>query len=82
MLFGELAIFVGRGDGTFAQQAGPTPSTFGYTPQSVVAADLNGDGVVDLVIVDYPNGVAGVTSQLSVFLGTGAGTFTPPRRPG
>ena len=40
--------------------------------ESPVAADFNGDGKLDLAIVDYDQ------AQVSVLLGNGDGTFQPP----
>jgi hypothetical protein len=59
-------ILLGNGDGTF--QA-PTPAFTGSGP--LVAADLNGDGKVDLFLqADGPVG--------QVYLGNGDGTFSNP----
>ena len=63
-LFGVVILF-GRGDGTFA--AAPDMEVAGG--DLVSAADLDGDGHMDLV-------AAG--DQLSVLLGKGDGTFAPP----
>ena len=55
--------------------ASPSFSTVGLTgsgqPENVAAADLNGDGKVDLVVVSVYAGA------LSVFLGNGDGSFGP-----
>jgi hypothetical protein len=63
-IFGVVVLF-GNGDGTFT--AAPNIEVAGG--ELVRAADLNGDGHVDLV-------AAG--DQLSVLLGKGDGTFAPP----
>jgi FG-GAP-like repeat len=63
---GQVAIFLGKGDGTF----GPETSYFaGTAPGSISAADFNNDGHIDLA----------VTSQagLGILLGKGDGTFNP-----
>jgi hypothetical protein len=62
-----LAVVLGNGDGTF----GPRTSmgVLG-TPSSGVVADFNKDGVPDLFFWAFDRG--------SVFLGTGAGSFTGP----
>jgi hypothetical protein len=59
-----IAVFLGNGDGTFT---GPVYSSAGVYPQ--VAADINGDGELDLVSFTFSGAV-------SVQLGNGAGGFT------
>jgi hypothetical protein len=60
--FGTIYVALGNGDGTFT--LGTSYST-GQTQYSAVAADVNGDGKLDIV-----------TDGLSVLLGNGDGTFT------
>jgi hypothetical protein len=74
-----LAVVLGNGDGTFG-----TPTLYsttnqdftvvGYGPdtQYVQSADLNGDGIVDLVYANEEYGTVGV------LLGNGDGTFGLP----
>jgi len=57
-------------DGTFA--AAINLAT-GIGPNSVATADLNGDGIIDLVSADL------ASNQLSVFMGNGDGTFQAAR---
>jgi hypothetical protein len=70
----EVSVLLGRSDGGLlpfkTYHTGPDPHT-------VVAADLNGDGHVDLVAWD--SGVQGgpVGKGLSVLFGAGDGTFAP-----
>jgi VCBS repeat protein/ASPM-SPD-2-Hydin domain-containing protein len=59
-------VLLGNGNGTFRAQ---TTFAAGGTPNSVAAADLNGDGKLDLVVASFP---------LSVLMGNGDGTFQPP----
>jgi hypothetical protein len=60
------SIFLGKGDGTFT--AAPLPSfTLAYFPTSIMVADFNGDGILDLAFSDL-NGV-------EIALGNGNGTF-------
>ncbi len=61
-----LTILLGNGDGTF--QSPSTLSTGNQPAESVIAADLNGDGHLDLV-------TANTNGHLSVLLGNGDGTF-------
>lgn len=63
---GPVGIFSGKGDGTF--QA-PVNYNVGNEPQAVAAADLNGDGNLDLITANYAG------NNVSVLLGNGDGTF-------
>jgi uncharacterized protein (TIGR03437 family) len=65
---GIIAIFLGKGDGTFT--AGPTTSA--ATPVAMYAADFNGDGKMDLAYADVND------AQIVVLLGNGNGTFQAP----
>ena len=67
-LFGGITVFIGNGDGTFRSEP-----EYGVTaPGWVAAADLNGDGNVDLVVANNEStGSAGV----SVLMGRADGTF-------
>jgi hypothetical protein len=71
---GSVSILLGNGNGTFT----PAPTlSVGLHPGSLAAADLNGDGIPDLVVPYYgpANVVAG---KVSVFMGNGNGTFQAP----
>ncbi|MGD0737559.1 MAG: Ig-like domain repeat protein, partial [Terracidiphilus sp.] len=69
------------GSGSLA--AGPTKSSLGTfaplyagaQPQYVVVADMNQDGIPDLVVMDSPSGSNYTTNFFSVLLGNGDGTF-------
>jgi hypothetical protein len=65
-----VSVLLGNGDGTF----GP-PRTFavGQGPSAVVAADVNGDGIPDLVVTNQ------IDYDVSVLLGNGDGTFQAQR---
>jgi hypothetical protein len=66
----SVAIFFGQGDGTFV--AGPTYAVDVHSASSVIlAADLNGDGILDLVV----GGCGG--NCVSVLLGKAGGKFAP-----
>jgi hypothetical protein len=63
-----FSIFIGNGDGTFQPPQSFTPANTGlHYNQAFITADVNGDGVKDIV-----------SAQGQVFLGTGDGVaFTP-----
>jgi len=63
-----LAVFLGKGDGTFRPRV---DYSTGCGPSAPAIADFNGDGKQDLVTGDAVDGT------LSVFLGNGNGTFQP-----
>jgi hypothetical protein len=73
-----IAILLGNGDGTFQPATFNTP--LGSTAAAnagvfnVFAADVNGDGNVDLLATTLN---AQSSTQLQVLLGNGDGTFTP-----
>ncbi len=63
-----VSVFFGKGDGTFGA---PKSYTVGYIPFGITAADLNGDGKIDLATANWKDGTA------SVLLNKGDGTFLP-----
>src|SRR5580704_9285604 len=67
---GEVSILINNGDGTFKS---PVNYSISGNVQALAAADLNGDGKVDLVV---PTG--GSSAAISVLLGNGDGTFGSP----
>ena len=60
----------GRANGTFTEAQG-SPFAVGKNPSSVVLADFNGDGFLDIAVANRGD------NSISVFKGNGDGTFTP-----
>jgi FG-GAP-like repeat/Putative Ig domain len=65
-----VTILLGDGSGGFAVAAG-SPIPVGKSPTSIVAADLNNDGKLDLAIANSND------NTITILLGNGDGTFTP-----
>jgi hypothetical protein len=74
---GLVGVLLGNGDGTF--QPVVTYSSGGYDARSIVVADLNGDGKVDVAVANLCGAAEDCsgTSSLGVLLGNGDGTFKP-----
>ena len=66
----NVSILLGTGTGSF----GPATNfaTGGTAPRYVAVGDFNGDGILDLAVTN-----AGSTSNVSILLGTGTGSFGP-----
>jgi hypothetical protein len=63
---GSVSILLGNGDGTFQSHV---EYGTGTAPISVTARDLNGDGKLDLVVVNNQD------NSISILIGMGDGTF-------
>jgi hypothetical protein len=73
-LYGNtLSVLLGNGDGTFQ---GAKSYYAGYSPEGLGAADLSGNGILDLVSANYASGNDG--KSMSVLLGNGDGSFQAP----
>src|SRR5216683_1642816 len=59
----------GKANGLFAEAPG-SPLAVGKNPRSVIVADFNGDGFLDLAVVNQGD------NSISLFRGNGDGTFT------
>ena len=64
----QASILLGNGDGTFGAHEEYSSAT-GGAPVALATGDLNGDGKLDLVVVNYK------TNNVSILLGNGDGTF-------
>jgi hypothetical protein len=72
-----VGVLLGKGNGTFGpliEHPLPQSPTQGAVPtvSGIVAGDFNGDGNLDLAVVDQPE------NALTVLLGNGDGTFGAP----
>jgi VCBS repeat protein/HYDIN/CFA65/VesB family protein/FG-GAP repeat protein len=68
----SVAVQLGNGDGSFQAATSYPISGIGGL-NSIVAADFNGDGKLDIAALN-----SGDTATLSIFLGNGDGTFQSP----
>jgi hypothetical protein len=66
---GDVAVLLGRGDGTFASAHSFAAGAQGLSNKGLVAGDFNGDGILDLAVAQ------GLYQSISVLLGRGDGTF-------
>ena len=78
---GTVDVFLGNGDATFTMFG--EYGSGAVDPNSVQLADLNGDGKLDMVVLncstDEPGNCAADTDGVvSIFLGNGDGTFQAP----
>lgn len=64
----SLQILLGDGNGGFVSYGSPAGP--GAVPESVVTADFNGDGFLDLAVANT------LSDNVSIYLGDGAGNFS------
>jgi len=73
---GTVAVLLGNGNGTF--QAAVPYGSGGNQAQAVAIADVNGDGIPDLVVANFCVSSANCSNgTVAVLLGNGNGTFQP-----
>ena len=70
---GSFDVFIGNGDGTFTYKTN-VPITTNYLSNAVIA-DVNGDGQMDMLVVDQGGTNGSAPSNVWTFLGVGDGTF-------
>ncbi len=70
-----VAVLLGNGDGTFQQAVTYASPGAAYW---VASADLNGDGKLDLAVANFSLGTSPPSTEVSVFIGNGDGTFGLP----
>ena len=66
----SVSVLLGNGDGTFSVQQ---TLAVGRSPRAVKVADVNGDGIPDLIVANYND------DTVSILLGNGDGTFEPQK---
>jgi hypothetical protein len=66
-----MAVSLGNGDGTFTAAMG-SPIPLGQSLSTVVVADFNGDGKLDVAVTDLS------ANDVYILLGNGDGTFGNP----
>jgi hypothetical protein len=71
-----FGIILGRGDGTFQ------PAVYysaGGSPQWSVVADFNGDGILDVAVLNNSSGGIQPQNTIAILLGNGDGSFQAPQ---
>ena len=68
---GTIGVFKGTGTGAFQAMVSYSAGGPNSRPQGVAVADVNGDGIADILSANY------LSYSIGVLLGTGAGSFQP-----
>jgi hypothetical protein len=79
---GDVSVLIGKGDGAFDAEQRPSLFDLGFYPNALVAADVYGDGRMDLIALSPGYGFMGQDFEpfVSVVLGNGDGTFQTENR--
>ena len=74
----SLGVLIGNGDGTFLPQVTYSLSVAGEIPAQLIAADVTGDGLQDIVAL-YSSAAANsaYVGSFAVLAGSGDGTYRP-----
>jgi Bacterial Ig-like domain (group 3)/FG-GAP-like repeat len=73
---GTVSVLISNGDGTFFNAPGSPVPSGNYAPCPIVAADFNGDGIVDLAVANFTPDSGQTVSNVVILLGKGDGSFT------
>ena len=73
---GGVSVLIRNGDGTY--QAPVSYSSGGLNAFSVALGDFNGDGKLDIAVANYYADTSQTSSNVSVLLNNGDGTFQAP----
>jgi hypothetical protein len=77
----SVSLLAGRGDGTFTAAVN-IPNTTGFDSPAIAATDVDNDGRLDLLVahaISCFTAPCRVSTQMSVLIGRGDGTFQPSR---
>ncbi|HKO99186.1 MAG TPA: FG-GAP-like repeat-containing protein, partial [Pyrinomonadaceae bacterium] len=69
---GSISVLLNLGSGSFSPQINLSA---GINPRSIVTADFNSDGRLDLSVLNYNSGACCISGFATTFLGDGAGNF-------
>jgi hypothetical protein len=72
----EVRVLLGRGDGSLYAPRSLPLGSLGYETRALATADLDGDGIKDVVVAKAA-GDTGGQNQFTVLLGRGGGRFAP-----